>query len=230
MLIEIREINPEVVDRLVDLYAESMDDLQAQFPSRERMLAEYASFLAEFVKPENQKIFVEEADDAWVSALRAIETEPGKWFFEAVETKPSARGCGYGSALVRHTLAYLAAQGMTETTCTIAAGKRTGRATITITLKSGLKKNITVTVQRAAVRTTKLSGIARTLNLKRRQTMTLKPVVTPLTSLQRVIYASSNRNVAVVNSRGKITAMRRGTAVITVRSGNRTVRCKVTVK
>ena len=121
MLIEIREINPEVVDRLVDLYAKSMDDLQAQFPSRESMLAEYASFLAEFVKPENQKIFVEEADDAWVSALRAIETEPGKWFFEAVETKPSARGGGYGSALVRHTLAYLAAQGMTETTCTIAA-------------------------------------------------------------------------------------------------------------
>ena len=120
--------------------------------------------------------------------------------------------------------------GRTNGTCTIAAGKRTGRATITITLKSGLKKNIAVTVQRVAVRTTKLSGIARTLNLKRRQTMTLKPVVTPLTSLQRVIYASSNRNVAVVNSRGKITAMRRGTAVITVRSGNRTVRCKVTVK
>lgn len=120
--------------------------------------------------------------------------------------------------------------GRTNGTCTIAAGKRTGRATITITLKSGLKKNIAVTVQRAAVRTTKLSGIARTLNLKRRQTMTLKPVVTPLTSLQRVIYASSNRNVAVVNSRGKITAMRRGTAVITVRSGNRTVRCKVTVR
>ena len=120
--------------------------------------------------------------------------------------------------------------GRTNGTCTIAAGKRTGGATITITLKSGLKKNITVTVQRAAVRTTKLSGIARTLNLKRRQTTTLKPVVTPLTSLQRVIYASSNRNIAVVNSRGKITAMRRGTAVITVRSGNRTVRCKVTVK
>ena len=120
--------------------------------------------------------------------------------------------------------------GRTNGTCTIAAGKRTGRATITITLKSGLKKNITVTVQRAAVRTTKLSGIARTLNLKRRQTTTLKPVVTPLTSLQRVIYASSNRNVAVVNSRGKITAMRRGTAVITVKSGNRTVRCKVTVR
>ena len=43
-------------------------------------------------------------------------------------------------------------------------------------------------------------------------------------------YTSSNKNVATVNSKGVITAKKKGTAVITVKSGTRKVTCKVTVK
>lgn len=120
--------------------------------------------------------------------------------------------------------------GRTNGTSTITAGKKKGKATITVTLKSGLKKNITVTVQKTAVKTTKISGVAKKLKLKRKQSATLKPVVAPLTSLQKVTYKSSNKKVATVNSKGKITAKKKGTAVITVKSGNKTVKCKVTVK
>ena len=120
--------------------------------------------------------------------------------------------------------------GRADGTSIITAGKKKGKATITVTLKSGLKKNITVTVQKTAVKTTKISGVAKTLKLKRKQSVTLKPVVTPLTSFQKVTYRSSNKNVASVSTKGKITAKKKGTAVITVTSGNKTVKCKVTVK
>lgn len=120
--------------------------------------------------------------------------------------------------------------GRANGTSTITAGKKKGKATITVTLKSGLKKNITVTVQKKAVKTTKISGVAKKLKLKRKKSATLKPVIAPLTSLQKVTYKSSNKKVATVNSKGKITAKKKGTAVITVKSGSKTVKCKVTVK
>ena len=120
--------------------------------------------------------------------------------------------------------------GRANGTSTITAGKKKGKATITVTLKSGLKKNITVTVQKKAVKTTKISGVAKKLKLKRKQSATLKPVIAPLTSLQKVTYKSSNKKVATVNSKGKITAKKKGTAVITVKSGSKTFKCKVTVK
>jgi len=43
-------------------------------------------------------------------------------------------------------------------------------------------------------------------------------------------YKSSNKKVAAVNKSGKVTAKRKGTATITVKSNNRTLKCKVTVK
>ena len=120
--------------------------------------------------------------------------------------------------------------GSTNGTCTITAGKKTGKATITVTLKSGLKKNITITVQKKAVKTTKITGVAKKVSLKKGKTMILKPAITPLTSLQKVTYKSNNKKVATVTSKGVIKAKKKGTAVITVRSGSKTVRCKITVK
>lgn len=115
-------------------------------------------------------------------------------------------------------------------TCTITAGKKTGKATITVTLKSGLKKNIAITVQKKAVKTTKITGVAKSASLKKGKTLTLKPAVTPLTSLQKVTYKSSNKKVATVTSKGVIKALKKGTTVITVKSGSKTVKCKITVK
>lgn len=120
--------------------------------------------------------------------------------------------------------------GRANGTCTITAGNKTGKAKITITLKSGLQKTVTVSVQKSAVKTKKISGVAKTLRLNRKQKTTLKPVLYPLTSTEKITYKSSNSKVASVNSKGQITAKKKGTTVITVKSGTKTVKCKVTVK
>lgn len=119
--------------------------------------------------------------------------------------------------------------GRSNGTCTIQAGTRSGKAIITIALRSGLKKNITVTVQKTTVKTTKIIGIATSLKLKRNQKATLKPVLQPLTSGEKITYKSSNTKIAIVNSKGQITARSKGTATITVTSGRKSVRCKVIV-
>lgn len=119
--------------------------------------------------------------------------------------------------------------GRSNGTCTIQAGIRSGKAIITIALRSGLKKNITVTVQKTTVKTTKITGVATSLKLKRNQKATLKPVLQPLTSGEKITYKSSNTKIAIVNSKGQITARSKGTATITVTSGRKSVRCKVIV-
>lgn len=119
--------------------------------------------------------------------------------------------------------------GRSNGTCTIQAGTRSGKAIITIALRSGLKKNITVTVQKTTVKTTKITGVATSLKLKRNQKATFKPVLQPLTSGEKITYKSSNTKIAIVNSKGQITARSKGTATITVTSGRKSVRCKVIV-
>ena len=120
--------------------------------------------------------------------------------------------------------------GRANGTCRITAGNKTGKAKITITLRSGLQKTVNVSVQKSTVKTKKISGVARILRLNRKQKATLKPVRSPLTSTEKITYKSSNSKVASVNSKGQITAKKKGTTIITVKSGKKTVKCKVTVK
>ena len=60
--------------------------------------------------------------------------------------------------------------------------------------------------------------------------MTLKPVRLPFTSMEKITFKSSNNKVATVNSKGVITAKKKGKVTITVKSGKKTVKIKVTVK
>ena len=120
--------------------------------------------------------------------------------------------------------------GKSNGTCTLTAGSKKGKSTITITLKSGLKKKVIITVQTTAVKTSKITGIAKNLKLKKNQTFALKTTITPLTSLQKVQYKSSNTKIAIITSKGIVKAKKKGTAIITVKSGSKTVKCKVTVK
>ena len=121
-------------------------------------------------------------------------------------------------------------KGNANGTSILTAGKKIGKAKIVITLKSGLQKTVTVSVQKRAVKTKKISGVAKTLKLKKKQKAALRPMITPLTSTEKITYKSSNAKVVTVNSKGKIVAKKKGTAVITIRSGKKTVKCKVTVK
>ena len=112
----------------------------------------------------------------------------------------------------------------------IKAGKKTGTARITVTLKSGKKATLKVKVQTSKVKTTKISGLKKNVTLKKGQKLALKPVVSPLTSQEKVTYTSSNKKVAAVSKNGTITAKKKGTVKITVRSGRKSYVIKVKVK
>lgn len=111
----------------------------------------------------------------------------------------------------------------------ITAGAKTGKTTITVTLASGLKKDIPVTVQKAAVKTSKITGVSKKLTLAKGKKSALKPVITPITSTDKVTYRTSNKKVATVSSKGVITAKASGTAKITVTSGRKKAVITVTV-
>ena len=112
----------------------------------------------------------------------------------------------------------------------IRAQNRNGSAKIIVTLKSGKRATLNVKVQSGKVTTTKISGLKSSMTLKKGQKTTLKPVISPLTSTDKVTYATSNKNIATVSSAGIIVAKKKGTAKITVRSGKKSYVIKVTVK
>ena len=112
----------------------------------------------------------------------------------------------------------------------ITAGTTSGTAKVTVTLKSGKKASLVVKVQPTKVITTKIFGLRSSETLRVGQKLALKPVLGPVTSQDGITYTFSNRDVAVVNRNGVITARKKGTAKITVRSGRESFVITVTVK
>ena len=78
-------------------------------------------------------------------------------------------------------------------TCTIKAGNKTGKAKITITLASGLKKTINVTVQKNAVTCTSIKNVPKKLTLKRKRSYQLRPVINPIACIYKTKYKTSNK-------------------------------------
>lgn len=114
--------------------------------------------------------------------------------------------------------------------CTIKAGSKTGKAKITITLASGLKKTINVTVQKKAVTCTSIKNVQKKLTLKRKRSYQLKPVINPIACIYKAKYKTSNKKIVKVTSKGKITAVKKGKAKITVMVGKKKFVCTVTIK
>ena len=113
----------------------------------------------------------------------------------------------------------------------ITAKGKTGYAAVTVTLKSGKKATVHVYVKKKiAVKTKKISGIKKTVFLKRKATLKLKPVLTPSNSTEKITYSSSNKKLASVTSKGVIKAKKRGRTTITIKSGSKKVKCTVIVK
>lgn len=110
---------------------------------------------------------------------------------------------------------------------------KNGKAIITVTSKADKKKKATIKV---VVKTpvTKVKLNQKEISLTEGETAVVKATVSPKkATIKKVSYKSSNKAVAKVNSKGKITAVAEGTAVITVTSkdGNaKKATCKVTVK
>ena len=114
--------------------------------------------------------------------------------------------------------------------CTIKAGNKTGKAKITITLASGLKKTINVTVQKNAVACTAIKNVSKKLTLNRKKSYQLRPVINPITCTSKAKYKTSNKKIVKVTSRGKITAVKKGKAKIVVMVGKKKFVCTVTVR
>ena len=113
-------------------------------------------------------------------------------------------------------------------TCIIKAGKKTGSAKITITMRSNLKKTIGVKVQKKAVACTSIKNVPKKLTLKRKRSYQLKPVINPITCTYKAKYKTSNKKIVKVTSKGKITAVKKGKAKITVMVGKKKFVCMVT--
>ena len=109
--------------------------------------------------------------------------------------------------------------------------KKAGKATITVTYTNGKQQIFNVKVQNKTVKTTALSVKKKNIILQKKgKTFQLKVNVFPVTSQQKVTYKSSNKKVATVSAKGKITARKKGNATITIKSGSKKITCKVTVR
>ncbi len=105
--------------------------------------------------------------------------------------------------------------------------KKPGKATITVTSKtnSKVKAKCIVTVKQQV----KSIQTAASLTLQKGKSATLGWSITPSNANnKKVKFSSSNKKVATVNSKGKISAKKTGTAKITVKSAD--VCAKATVK
>lgn len=110
--------------------------------------------------------------------------------------------------------------------------KKVGKTTITIKSKDGkAKTTITVIVPKKSVSKVKLNTTKKTVT--EGQKFTLKATVSPSNATTKIVsWKSSNTKVATVNSSGKVTAKKPGTAKITVTTldGNKKATCTVMVK
>ena len=75
-----------------------------------------------------------------------------------------------------------------------------------------------------------MTGVPATKTLKKGKSFTLKAKLTPSGSEAKITYKSSNSKVVSVSAKGKVKAKKKGTATITVKAGNVTKTCVVTVK
>ena len=106
-------------------------------------------------------------------------------------------------------------------------GKAVGSATITVTMKRGDPLKVKVTVRKAPG---KISLNKSKLTLQAGKTYQLKAKL-PSKTASKLTWSSSKKSVAKVSADGLITAVKAGTAVITVKTFNkRTATCTVTVK
>ncbi|WP_195465965.1 Ig-like domain-containing protein [Anaerostipes hadrus] len=115
-------------------------------------------------------------------------------------------------------------------TCKIKAGNKTGKAKITITLASGLKKTINVTIQKKAVTCTAIKNVSKKLTLNKKKSYQLKPVINPITCTNKIKYKSSNKKIAKVSSTGKITAIKPGKVKIIISVGKKKFVSNIIIK
>ena len=84
--------------------------------------------------------------------------------------------------------------------------------------------------QTSKITTKKIKLNRKKLTLKKGKTFKFKVTLTPRNSRDRITYVTSNKKVVKVYRNGRIKALKKGKAKITVISGTKKFVCKVTVK
>ena len=112
----------------------------------------------------------------------------------------------------------------------LTAQNRIGKTIVTVKLKSGISKKITVVVQKSPIKTNKISGLPKTLTLKAGKKYALKPVLQPFTSLEKITYNSSNKKIIYVSSKGIVKGLKKGAAKVIVKSGTKKFIVTIKVK
>lgn len=102
----------------------------------------------------------------------------------------------------------------------IVTGKKIGKVKITCTSTTGnLSASATLKVLVDGTAITKITPTVIKKTFKKGSTYQLNVAITPKdATLQKLTYTSSNKNIATVSSTGKITAKKKGTCVITIKT------------
>ena len=110
----------------------------------------------------------------------------------------------------------------------VITAKKTGKATITAATSNGKKKSCTVTVKKApkSIKFTKKS-----IKIKKGKSAKLKTALSKGSASYQITYTVNKKSVAVVSKDGKVTAKKKGTAVVTAKTFNKKkAKIKIVVK
>lgn len=115
--------------------------------------------------------------------------------------------------------------------------KKKGTATVSVKTTDGTNivvyYRVTVKQLVTSVKLNKKAIFLKAKGKAKQKTYTLKATVTKGANNKKVKWTTSNKKVAVVNSKGKVTAKKKGTCYISVTStdgSRKSAKCKVTVK
>ena len=108
------------------------------------------------------------------------------------------------------------------------AAKAIGRAKITARTSNGKKASCTVKVTAPDAKSIKLKTTSATV--EKGGTLKLSYALNPSDAAGKVKWSTSNKKVAIVNSKGQVTAKASGTATITAKISSKvSAKCKITV-
>ena len=110
----------------------------------------------------------------------------------------------------------------------LVTAKKPGKAAITVKARNGKKATVTITVKKAPKKVT-LNAKKKTLKVGKKYQ--IKTKLPKGTASRKLTYTSSKKKVASVTSTGKVTAKKKGSATITVKTFNgKKAKLKIIVK
>lgn len=111
----------------------------------------------------------------------------------------------------------------------VVTAKRAGKATITVKSSKGKTAKCNIIVKEIHIK--KITVAKKRYKIKKGKTKQIKFKVNPKNYTDTLIWKSSNKKVAIVSKKGKVTAKKKGKTTITIKSSNgKKVKVKIIVK